>query len=122
MNKTHKRKRRPGYSLAASVCSLGLGLYLIFSISAQTPCPTIPIDSKGFPKGTTVYYSLDGSITNCTDERCNGQVSQLTSAITAWDTANQSNNSGVRFQPADANHPATLTFKNNFTAGTSPPA
>lgn len=72
MNKTHKQKRRPGYLLAATVCSLGLCLGLIFSISAQTPCPTIPTDNKGFPKGTTVYYSLDASITNCNDSRCNG--------------------------------------------------
>lgn len=48
-------------------------------------------------------------------------MSQLTSAVTAWGTANQGNNSGVRFQPADANHPATLTFKNDLTAGTLPP-
>lgn len=82
------------------MCALGLFLGLIFSISAQTPCPAIPTDNRGFPKGTTVYYSLDASITNCTDPKCNGQVPQLNSAITAWDTANQSNHLGVRFRTA----------------------
>lgn len=51
MNKSHKQKRRPGYSFVAPVCCLGPCLGFIFSISAQAPCPTIPTDSKDSRRG-----------------------------------------------------------------------
>lgn len=106
--------------LAGGAFLLGVSVFL--TSYAQSPCPTIPVDNKGWPKGVTVYYQLDPNITNCSDPKCAGQVSQITSAIGKWNTANQNNNSRVTFKPADAANPPTLTFTNNFTAGILPPA
>lgn len=53
------------------VVLFGAGVLLIGS--AQSPCPDIPIDNKGWPEGTTVYYQLDQSVTNCNDQKCAGQ-------------------------------------------------
>jgi hypothetical protein len=53
-----------------------------------------------WPKGTTVYYSIDPNLDAT-------QKSQYAAAFAAWTTANQSNGSGVSFQPGTPSNPAT---------------
>lgn len=80
------------------------------SIYTQTGCP--PTHTERWPQGKTVYYSFNG-----TDQE---QTRQILNAISAWNTANQSNGSGVVFRlgpaPAGTTNPSTITFQN----GTQP--
>jgi hypothetical protein len=58
-----------------------------------SPCATTDQSSQAWAQDATVYYNLS----NITDPQARQKVQD---AITAWDTANQSNNSGVRFSSA----------------------
>lgn len=58
---------------------------------AQT-CPNTPKQEGSWPANSTVYYSLDGSLPA-------GAPAQVLQAISSWNQANQSNNSGVTFVP-----------------------
>jgi hypothetical protein len=92
--------------------SIALGLLLMLAgagarLHAQTSsgCASTSQSAQAWAPNTTVYYNLS----NITDPQAKQQIQN---AINAWDTANQSNNSGVRFSsstpPAGA---PTITFQ-----------
>jgi hypothetical protein len=58
-----------------------------------SPCATTDQSSQAWAQDATVYYNLS----NITDPQAKQKIQD---ALTAWDTANQSNNSGVRFSSA----------------------
>src|SRR2546423_838545 len=87
----------PRFSRYLSI-ALGFLLTLIGSsatLYSQTTsgCATTDQSNQAWARVTTVYYNLS----NITDAQARQQIQN---AITAWDTANQSNNSGVRFSSA----------------------
>jgi|SRR5882762_9989957 len=82
---------------------LGPVVVLICACSLWSTCPSQT--NKGWKQNSTVYYST-GNISGT-------ELSQLQSALSDWGLA--TNNSGVSILPADASHPATLTFTNGTT-------
>ena len=106
------RSHVAAYFLHRSLVILGCALALLFSATPisyvqSSGCPTTSND--GWPKGLTVYYSLNSNLTPA-------ERTQIPNALSAWNTANQSNGSGIQFLPADANNPANLTFQNGSIA------
>ena len=74
----------------------GIG-FLAQEDDAQS-CPASAYKTAAWPQGRTIYYSTAGLDTTT--------ATAVASAITQWNTANQSNGSSVSFAPADANNPA----------------
>lgn len=88
------RVRTPGrYLSIAAVLLLVLAGSSSTLYGQSTSCPSTSQSAQAWAKGTTVYYNLS----NITDPQIRQQVQN---AINAWDTANQSNRSGVRFSSA----------------------
>lgn len=86
-------------------------LILFFGSSSQSSCPPLDSGVTGWPQDTTVYYDVSAIPS--------GLQSQVIAAFNAWNTANGQNNTGVSFQPADAQNPATYTVQ---TGGSGSPA
>jgi hypothetical protein len=76
--------------LSLAICSLlvvlSAGAYVA---SAQSGCAP-PSGSAPWPRGSTVYVTVDSSITGTAGD-------QVSLALTGWNAANTINNSGVRF-------------------------
>ncbi len=78
---------------------------------AQTGCP--PVSNNGFPKCAIVYYSITGFDST--------QSPQITAALSAWTTANQSNNSRVKFVAGTAPPGGrSLTIRTGTTVSGAP--
>lgn len=93
----------PLRSLSRYAFTLALLLAVTLISRSQTGCPSQSSKSAGWAKDTGVYFnvtSLPPAIRT-----------QALAALSAWTNANGANNSGVSFVPADANNPATLTFR-----------
>jgi len=76
-------------------------LILATAVSASTGCAPNDPQVWGWPKNTTVYYSIGGFPPDV--------QAQIEHAFTLWNNANSTNDSNVTFQPEDENHPATYT-------------
>jgi hypothetical protein len=79
----------------------------------QSSCPPAKYFGNQWPKNSKVYYdtaNLDPATKSAVDQ-----------AASDWNTANQTNGSGVVFAPATAQNPANLVFSNTPTTipGTS---
>src|SRR5438105_2117422 len=87
--------------LTASIILVG------FETSTST-CPTPQYFGQQWPQNSTVYYDTAGLD--------NAQKAAAEQALKDWNTANQTNGSGVVFSPATAQNPANLVFSNTPTA------
>ena len=100
--------------ILAVLVSLLFGVLLSLTQYVFSQCSTIDFHAQQWTQGTTVYYNL-GNITD------SNQRQQIEAAITSWNDANRSNNSGVQFSSAPPpNGARTLTFQNG--TNTSNPA
>ena len=84
----------------ASLCLL---LFSVGRLPASAQCPPLDAKVKGWPKGTTVRYDLSFLPP---DLRPLAQQ-----AFAAWNNANATNGSGVRFEPADDSNPPTYLIQ-----------
>lgn len=79
------------------------------SLDAQSCNPPLDSTIRGWTSYTTVYYDVSG---------LSGSArTQAISAFNKWNAANQSNGSGVQFQPANASHPANFTVQAGSAGG-----
>lgn len=81
--------------------------FLAIHTEAQNPCPPGQYGRASWPANTTVYFD-DTNLSST-------QQSAISTSISSWNSANQSNGSGVSFVAASAQHPATLVFSNSPT-------
>src|SRR5438552_3506967 len=86
---------------------------LLAFMQNSTTCPTPKYLKNQWPQNSTVYYDTAGL-----DD---AQKSAADQALKDWNTANQTNGSGIVFSPATAQNPANLVFGNNsvIVPGTS---
>lgn len=95
------------YSMAAML--LASDSNVLKRISAQSCNPPLDQSIRGWAPYTVVYYDVSA---------LSGTArSQAISAFNKWGSANQSNGSGVSFQPASASHPATYTIQVGSAGG-----
>jgi hypothetical protein len=80
----------------------------------QTNCAT-RTSFEGWAKCSIVFYCFHSSVSN-------QQKTQIERAITKWNTANQSNNSKVKFRPVTSGFSCELTFKSDNAASNDPAA
>src|SRR5688500_3761378 len=87
------------------LCTALLCLLLVSAgrVPASAQCPPHDSKVKGWPKGSTVRYDLSAL---SPDLRPLAEQ-----AIAAWNAANATNGSGVRFEPADASNPPTYLIQ-----------
>ena len=78
-------------------------LVVTFVSHSQTGCPTQSTKSAGWPRDTIIRFDVNALPLAIR--------AQALAALSAWNTANLTNNSGVAFVAADTTHPAVLTFK-----------
>lgn len=91
------------------VMLLTSGSPVLRRLDAQSCNPPLDSRFKGWTSYTVVYYdvsALSGSA-----------KTQAISAFNKWNAANQSNGSGVQFQPASASHPANFTVQVGSAGG-----
>lgn len=97
-------------------CALVLLITSTSSTYSQSDCP--PTQTARWPKNKTVYYSFSGTNTE--------QTRQILNGVSAWNTDNQSNGSGVQFRlgppPSGTSNPATIVFQNGTQPSSSPTA
>ena len=89
-------------TLTRSVFTATLLVILICVSRSQGSCPKQSTKSAGWPRDAIVRFDVS---TLPHELR-----TQARNALSAWNTANRLNNSGVRFIAADAIHPAVLMF------------
>jgi hypothetical protein len=70
--------------------------------ASSSGCTQLDPSVAGWPKGTTVYYSVSALPEPARTQAIN--------ALNQWNTANSRNGSYVTFAQADANHAPTLSF------------
>lgn len=105
--------RRPLHYLSITLVLLLILVSSNATLYSQStsPCATTSQSNQAWAQNTTVYYNLS----NITDPQIKQQIQN---AINAWDSANQSNNSGVRFSsntpPAGA---PTISFQVGGASG-----
>src|ERR1051326_7707665 len=87
-----------------SLVLLGGSIILAGFQSSTTGCPTPKYFGQQWPQSSTVYYDTSGLDA--------AQKSAADQALKDWNTANQTNGSGVVFSPATAQNPANLIFSN----------
>ena len=111
MSKILSSHARTWFFLVGSLAFASLS-WLLTTPHAQTSCP--PVSNNGWPKCVTVYYTLSGF--NST------QTSQFSTAISAWDSANQTNNSRVKFVlgPPPGGGFYTLSIRTGTVGGGGP--
>lgn len=90
-------------TLTRSIFTLTLLLIVTLISRSQTGCPTQSTKSAGWPRDAVVRFDVNALPSNVR--------TQALKALSAWNTANGSNNSGVTFLAADSTHPAALTFR-----------
>src|SRR5438552_1124596 len=100
-------------SRAVMVVLLVLLANTVIPAFMQSSCPPAKYLGNQWPKNSKVYYD-----TSNLDLATKSAVDQ---AASDWNTANQTNGSGVVFAPATAQNPGNLVFSNTPTAipGTS---
>jgi hypothetical protein len=82
--------------------------------SAQSTCAT-RASFTGWDKCSIVQYCYDTTITS-------EQRTQIERAIASWNSANQTNNSKIKFRAAPTTFTCVLLFKNDTTTTNAGPA
>lgn len=100
--------------LAAISALLLTSLILGNAVEASTGCAPNDPDIHGWPKNSTVYYSIGGF-----PPAVQAQIEQ---AFALWNAANGQNGSNVTFQAEDENHPATFTVSPGPAVASTGPA
>ena len=93
----------PLKSLSRIAFTFTLLLVVTLISRSQTGCPGQSSTSAGWSRDSMVRFDVSTLPTTIR--------AQALAALSAWNTANGANNSGVSFLAADPNNPAVLTFK-----------
>jgi hypothetical protein len=102
------------------VLALGLFVFIVgdplVSYTQSSGCPTTggANGNPGWAPNSTIRYSFNSNMTA-------DQQQQVINGLIAWNTANQTNGSGVQFLAASANHPANYTFQNGDLGAAADP-
>src|SRR5437868_9152287 len=101
MARTHHHRFRSRIPAIIGVFFALTFLYQVQIVDAQSGCPPLDPNVRGWSQGATIYYNISSLPA--------GVQSAVTDAFNKWSTSNSVNGSSVTFAPADANHPANYT-------------